>query len=212
MVNVSLPRWPRCRKYSTQVDHVLPSSQSSTSPTQVFWRRIKFLWPFFYLENKYKILHKIGSFLGEKIPKQRDVSFCQDTRRKYLGRIKSSRKKSQMVWRSAPGNSRVNISYWSGIHCFITYSCYVCRCSGGPFLPVRGPRDAACRRRCSAQIQQRDLNASSYREPKGPAPLLTFQYRVRIQEGPRKKADVAPWRAVYWPAAAVGPPGPATVP
>lgn len=34
--NVALPRWPRCRKlYSIRVNRALPSSQSSTSPTQV---------------------------------------------------------------------------------------------------------------------------------------------------------------------------------
>lgn len=38
----------------------------------------------------------------------------------------------------------------------------------------------------------------------GPAPLLTFEYHVRFQEGPRKKADVAPWRAVYWPGGNTG--------
>lgn len=45
---------------------------------------------------------------------------------------------------------------------------------------------------------------SSYNVPVGPAPLLTFEYHVRFQEGPRKKADVAPWRAVYWPGGNIG--------
>lgn len=45
---------------------------------------------------------------------------------------------------------------------------------------------------------------SSYKVPVGPAPRLLFEYHVRFQEGPRKKAYVAPWRAVYCPGGNTG--------
>lgn len=69
----------------------------------------------------------------------------------------------------------------------------------------QGLRDAARDSwRCSALIHYTTWTSSSYKVPLRPAQLLTFEYRFRIQEETRKKADVAPWRAVYWPGGCTG--------
>lgn len=109
----SLPRWPRCRKYSTLVDHGLPSSQSSTSPTQSLLGEKHFTGRLGSKKKiNIKILRNAGSFMEKS--KQRVVSFfccCWWMRR--------------CSW-----EYQVNISYLSVIHCFITFILlWLSRCS-----------------------------------------------------------------------------------
>lgn len=60
-----LPHWPRCRKYSTLVYHGLPSSQSSTSPTQVSAGETLV---YDLMFDRYKIITiKIKSFAKENV-------------------------------------------------------------------------------------------------------------------------------------------------
>lgn len=49
-----------------------------------------------------------------------------------------------------------------------------------------------------AQTQSGNLDLLLYRVRVRPAPLRTFEYDGWFQEGLGEKADVAPWRAVYW--------------
>lgn len=128
-------------------------------------------------------------------------------------------KKSQRVmWRSAPGDSKVNISYLSVIHCFITLillllSRYWLFLPLARFFSVHGGLGTQQAGGGEARkYSEATWTSSTYKVLAGPAPLLSFEYRVGIQEGPSKKANVAPWRAVYWPEATPGPPGQITIP
>lgn len=91
LLYVSLPRWPRCRKYSTLVNHGLPSSQSSTSQTHEFGGEIlnydRIFFFFLISRSKYKILRKVGRF-RQKQSKHKVVSPFPRKREK-ISRVKN---------------------------------------------------------------------------------------------------------------------------
>lgn len=79
--------------------------------------------------------------------------------------------------RSAPGNSKVNISYLSIIHCFISLILlWLSRCSSssGPFCSVH--RGLGTQRVTGGGVARKYSRetwmSSSYKVPAGPAPLL----------------------------------------